>query len=720
MKNIKTKPQNAYTLVEVVAVVAVVLVLSGVAVAALGLNRCASLEASCRREVQVLNSAYQSYIAAGGTPLATTATTDEVYAAIRQPVNGVGPFLVREGPRPVFMLCTGVDGPEWGEKGFTVPTPTPVPTATPTPAPASTPTPTPGPTASPTPVLPLTVAINTTDTDQGDPITITADITNPNPDATEAELRVEIPGSFEPVALLDGWTYDAAGPSVVYRGSIPSGDFTSPGVTLRPLSPAGAYTVTATLDGNFEQANVSAPVVVSEAFSAISVDTTASPQSVPYGGSGVLNVTITNPNPSSYVTLDIALPSGPIAITHQGQWLSYAGESAPASDVATNATYVGPASYLFSGTLSLPSGWSLVQTGSAPGMAIVAGFDENGQLVGSYEVRPTAQMSPIYNLRFEGPLPQDGTTSVALPFTGSAIGSHSVTASNTYAGVTCPDGTQTIVPVSTTSAVVNVQAPATPTPTPSPTPPFSPIVVSSSLIPMANADPNYYSIGVTITNPNPTSTVVIDVPLPAGVTIREQDMFADNGEGWSLTSSLLRFSGTIPSNGSTFMPFAFEASAPGSYSFGTSNTQVNATLANGTQTVVPVTSTPGVLTIQPPATPTPTPAPTPTPTPSIVSSVASPVQPNRNVSFTYTVTLRNNGASSLTGNFTASFPVYTTLSAVSGTGWSRVNRQLKYTGSLASGATTTGTITLVSGMSTTFTPAVSGASGALSSITVRP
>ena len=157
MKNIKTKPLNAYTLVEVVAVVAVVLVLSGVAVAALGLNRCASLEASCRREVQVLNSSYQSYIAAGGTPLSPTATTDDVYAAIRQPVNGVGPFLVREGPRPVFMLCTGVDGPEWTEKGFVVPTPTPVPTATPTPSPAPASTPTPGPTASPTPVLPLTV-----------------------------------------------------------------------------------------------------------------------------------------------------------------------------------------------------------------------------------------------------------------------------------------------------------------------------------------------------------------------------------------------------------------------------------------------------------------------------------------------------------------------------------------------------------------------------------
>jgi prepilin-type N-terminal cleavage/methylation domain-containing protein len=58
--------KNAFTLVELLGVIAIIALLANIALVSVQGTLGASQEGSIKREVQVLNSAYQSFIAAGG------------------------------------------------------------------------------------------------------------------------------------------------------------------------------------------------------------------------------------------------------------------------------------------------------------------------------------------------------------------------------------------------------------------------------------------------------------------------------------------------------------------------------------------------------------------------------------------------------------------------------------------------------------------------------
>lgn len=403
------KKKAGFTLLETMGAVALVLVLSAGALLAFTLNRCTAAETAFTRECQILNAAYQNYIAAGGNALAADAPTAEAYAAVTSQVNGVGPFLIRhDNTVPTFQLCSGPESPTWTVGGFGSPTPTPTPSATPSPSPTATPsgsatptpTATPLPTATPTPTptpLPMVVTLISDDTvDQGDPITITADVNNPNSTPQNGELTVSIPSSFMVGALSDGWTYNADDSTLIYRTTFPGGPFSSPPVTVTPLSPEGEYSITAAMD-NYDVTTLHS-INVRQAFSSIGVDTTASPQNLQYGQSGTLDITISNPNPASQVAIDIPIPNG-IGLNY----------------------------------LNLPFGWTLLNS----------------------------------TLRFDGTVPATGSVLFSSVFTGNEVGSYSLTASSRQVGVACPDGTLTVVGVSSTSAIINVDPAPTATPIPS-------------------------------------------------------------------------------------------------------------------------------------------------------------------------------------------------------------------------------------------------------------
>jgi len=144
---------GGYSIVELVGSIMIVLILAAISISTIGANKCAGLEAACKREIQTLNSAYQSYVAAGGNPLPKTASVEAVYTAVRTKVNGVGPFLIRESATPpILTTCTGQKPLAWNGE-FATPAPTPEGGTTPTPAPTATPT------ATPTPLPSLTMAI---------------------------------------------------------------------------------------------------------------------------------------------------------------------------------------------------------------------------------------------------------------------------------------------------------------------------------------------------------------------------------------------------------------------------------------------------------------------------------------------------------------------------------------------------------------------------------
>lgn len=147
------KRTGGYSIVELMGSIMIILILAGISLHTMGLNKCAGLEAACKREIQTLNSAYQSYVAAGGNPLPKTASVEDVYTAVRSKVNGMGPFLIRESATPpIFTTCTGSKVLTWNGE-FATPSPTPEGGITPTPEPTPTPTPT------PTPLPSLTMAL---------------------------------------------------------------------------------------------------------------------------------------------------------------------------------------------------------------------------------------------------------------------------------------------------------------------------------------------------------------------------------------------------------------------------------------------------------------------------------------------------------------------------------------------------------------------------------
>lgn len=67
-----------FTLVELLAVVAIIAVLAGVVIAAMGNATSRAKLTAMQRQEQVLNSAYQTFVAGGGMPFDNSATVGEV------------------------------------------------------------------------------------------------------------------------------------------------------------------------------------------------------------------------------------------------------------------------------------------------------------------------------------------------------------------------------------------------------------------------------------------------------------------------------------------------------------------------------------------------------------------------------------------------------------------------------------------------------------------
>jgi len=136
----------------VIAVVGIISVLAAGAVYQFGITRCAILEQSAKRELQILNSAYVSYLASGGNRVVGSGNHDDAVLAItamKGKVNGIGPFILSEGTVEL-NVCQGTPMPIiFGDDKFTTPAPTPETTPSATATPTPTPTPTPNPTATP-------------------------------------------------------------------------------------------------------------------------------------------------------------------------------------------------------------------------------------------------------------------------------------------------------------------------------------------------------------------------------------------------------------------------------------------------------------------------------------------------------------------------------------------------------------------------------------------
>lgn len=129
IRNMKLKPSTfsakirAFTLLELLGVIAVVAVLASVAIQSTRGSIGASQEGAVRRQAQVLNSAYQTYIAAGGALSALAATDREtmktqsrtavttLLGTINTSYGVVGPFLPTTPTDNWYVGATYMGGP---------------------------------------------------------------------------------------------------------------------------------------------------------------------------------------------------------------------------------------------------------------------------------------------------------------------------------------------------------------------------------------------------------------------------------------------------------------------------------------------------------------------------------------------------------------------------------------------------------------------------------
>ena len=108
MNIIKKSKTGGFTLVELLAVVAIIAVLTAVVVNSIGNAIQASEQAAINRQVQVLNSAYQSYMAAGGAPVANVTDVVAALQSNAELVSGITSPFILNAP-PTTMPLSGVD-----------------------------------------------------------------------------------------------------------------------------------------------------------------------------------------------------------------------------------------------------------------------------------------------------------------------------------------------------------------------------------------------------------------------------------------------------------------------------------------------------------------------------------------------------------------------------------------------------------------------------------
>lgn len=112
MKNILVS-ESGFTLVELLGVVAIIAVLAVVAVTSINGSIRAGRESAANRQLQTLNSAYQSYLAAGGSVPAPGTWAGNVVIRLGNTINvaGIpfGPFLPN-GANLFFTRANGATG----------------------------------------------------------------------------------------------------------------------------------------------------------------------------------------------------------------------------------------------------------------------------------------------------------------------------------------------------------------------------------------------------------------------------------------------------------------------------------------------------------------------------------------------------------------------------------------------------------------------------------
>ena len=224
--------------------VAIICILAGIGLTQFGLTRCAILEQAANRELQILNSAYRSYLASGGNKVEGDGTHDDAVAAVaamKGTVNGIGPFILSEGnvdlnacqgtPVPIILVDSKFQTPNSG-------TPIPSPSASVSPTPDTPPAPTPTATASatttpdPTPYIQVegVVIINPAALSVGQTSAVTLRLTNRNSMAvdTTASVSSQDEGIF--AGTMPSYSGSLAGNSTIEIPGVGTG--IAPGTTF--------------------------------------------------------------------------------------------------------------------------------------------------------------------------------------------------------------------------------------------------------------------------------------------------------------------------------------------------------------------------------------------------------------------------------------------------------------------------------------------------------
>lgn len=112
MKNNLKSGKSGFTLVELLAVVAIIAILATIVISSIGNATSMAKDAAVMRQQQVLNSAFQSYIAAGGDLFVNEAATEVMNAMITysDPTTGIrGPFLLQAAPTTMINSSGSVN-----------------------------------------------------------------------------------------------------------------------------------------------------------------------------------------------------------------------------------------------------------------------------------------------------------------------------------------------------------------------------------------------------------------------------------------------------------------------------------------------------------------------------------------------------------------------------------------------------------------------------------
>lgn len=133
--------QGGFTLVELLGVIAIIALMATVVISSIQGAVDTARASAAARQIQILNSAYQTYIASGGPVLADVTTVDEAVGELLKPLpmgnitKPIGPFLIAAEVSDIYTPMIPVQGTSTLNftpgSGFALIAATPVPAPTP-------------------------------------------------------------------------------------------------------------------------------------------------------------------------------------------------------------------------------------------------------------------------------------------------------------------------------------------------------------------------------------------------------------------------------------------------------------------------------------------------------------------------------------------------------------------------------------------------------------